>query len=518
MNQIDIEKKVYNRCDAFNSMAHSNVMENALFHSKYAAVTSSTSESSGFPFIAVHGGCNLRGELLDDLNVFVPSISEWQRPQGNQKPTPRMMHSICWTPSPVALNGGKTAHIYLYGGINSSFVTLSDFYRFEFQLQIDQHSFFSSHSNVLHGEWRQLECAQGQPPAMVGHSLTVRPCNGDIILFGGLSALQMSLHQIKSSGPYLSDKSSREYLWAWGGHNGWKALPIQNPAGIVPKRRSGHAAAVIENKLYIFGGEDAEYKLLNDLWEYDFTRMGWRRISNYFEKIRPGAYLSEVSVHHRFWVIISCDVHTRQLSVRADRKQNTLHVQVYDMVNESWIQNIHLNQKCIYYSCPSTLCFAMRAKSALRECDVPYSEIHHFKLVSAIHPNGSYHDISGTLHGRLLDHSKTTSSEIDQQSQNEKAPLAALCEKENRKILRFTKHFSKKTSRKYPSRRVVTRKSRNELNTHLIGADREASQITCSEQMHEKEASKKEDDWMQQFAPTMDFGDSNVLMRFACVD
>jgi hypothetical protein len=43
----------------------------------------------------------------------------------------------------------------------------------------------------------------------------------------------------------------------------WRELRVK---GDCPARRTGHAAAVVGTKVYIFGGKDQQGRLLNDLY------------------------------------------------------------------------------------------------------------------------------------------------------------------------------------------------------------------------------------------------------------
>jgi N-acetylneuraminic acid mutarotase len=43
----------------------------------------------------------------------------------------------------------------------------------------------------------------------------------------------------------------------------WREVQAQ---GDWPSRRSGHAAAVVGSKIYMFGGKDEQGRLLNDLY------------------------------------------------------------------------------------------------------------------------------------------------------------------------------------------------------------------------------------------------------------
>ena len=40
-------------------------------------------------------------------------------------------------------------------------------------------------------------------------------------------------------------------------------------AGIIPTRRYGHTATVVNNKIYIFGGYDEKHARLNEVYVFD---------------------------------------------------------------------------------------------------------------------------------------------------------------------------------------------------------------------------------------------------------
>jgi N-acetylneuraminic acid mutarotase len=46
-----------------------------------------------------------------------------------------------------------------------------------------------------------------------------------------------------------------------------------------PTRRSGHTMIVRKDKFYLFGGEDLNRDIYNDLFEFDVRNFTWRRLT-----------------------------------------------------------------------------------------------------------------------------------------------------------------------------------------------------------------------------------------------
>lgn len=66
----------------------------------------------------------------------------------------------------------------------------------------------------------------------------------------------------------------------------WEIIPAQSDS---PPARAGHCAAVYDNKIYIFGGADADY-FYNDIWCFDPRTNAWTPIpaSGYLPSGRHG--------------------------------------------------------------------------------------------------------------------------------------------------------------------------------------------------------------------------------------
>jgi hypothetical protein len=49
--------------------------------------------------------------------------------------------------------------------------------------------------------------------------------------------------------------------------------------GIIPTRRYGHTATVVNNKIYIFGGYDEKHNRLNEVYVFDPETMAWKKVT-----------------------------------------------------------------------------------------------------------------------------------------------------------------------------------------------------------------------------------------------
>ncbi|KNH09227.1 hypothetical protein XU18_0505 [Perkinsela sp. CCAP 1560/4] len=340
-----------------------------------AALQPDTSVAPCEPVIAVHGGYDqVQKSFLTDLHIFCPELLKWVcLPQGASWPSARIMHAVCFGIPECNEDGLSVIPLYLYGGLDRMGLPLSDFMRFDLFLNYTREYIFSPKSNVpLRGEWKQLEPLGDRAPAMAGHSLTVRPCNSDLILFGGISSFNLCLRKGKSTKPEQESFLST-YLYAWSKKSGWRALPTEkhslshDVAPPQPCRRVGHSAVITNDKLYIFGGIGALHEPLNDLWEYDFSRESWRQISNLGETISPHWWGSGFLLEERWWVLVSQDWHAEELypfSIPNDM----LRVQAYDTVNEVWASSWKLQHRSTSSKYPLPLFFSVPEKYNDKAC------------------------------------------------------------------------------------------------------------------------------------------------------
>jgi hypothetical protein len=67
--------------------------------------------------------------------------------------------------------------------------------------------------------------------------------------------------------------------------------------------RAGHSAVVIQDKMYVFGGEAGPGSLLNELWEYDLAQDSWAPIVIVDQDLPPPRASHAVAQSgNRFWI------------------------------------------------------------------------------------------------------------------------------------------------------------------------------------------------------------------------
>lgn len=154
-------------------------------------------------------------------------------------------------PSVTAL--GRTA-ITLFGGVHDSFATgQNTFYNDLYRLAFDP--------STGTGSWTKV--------AVTGESPTARAFAGSagdsyaMFIFGG--------SQFSADG---SQFTVFDDLWKFGGRDWAKEEPVN--AG--PSGRSGPTVWIDGGKIYVYGGIDATFTTLNDLWSYDLGTKTWKQL------------------------------------------------------------------------------------------------------------------------------------------------------------------------------------------------------------------------------------------------
>ena len=466
---------------------------------------------------ALHGGWCAKKGFLDDLYIADASTLKWYFVESVQKPSARMMHAICVRD--VGTEAQPGLQVYLYGGMGQSATTLSDFYRFNLPLKTNHDDFFSHNLNdVLHGEWRQLECALGHPPEMVGHSLTVCPCSGDIVLFGGLSALQLSVKQMRANGPMFTEPSCarKEYLWSWADGRGWTALDIlDDQQSMRPKRRAGHSAVIAKRKLFIFGGEDMSANLLSDLWEFDLTLKRWRRISSYYDTVKPVAYACNALISSRFWCVLSLTCSRALNSKRVHVCESSL-IQICDVDKENWISTALIGHGEPTHAICNESSFFLKIPKCTRSRESTGENVHYFQfdgvsnVDSVIERRNSIQIV-----GAIDENNLTTFTDVARESEPEVL---------NNEDLRVEVPTMQAVRKKVEKKRVpgpgpvhaAPKKVRQERkltpNAKVRGPVKTQTEVSAKAvkilhagQNIGKDAEKNETRWMQQFTSNIDF-------------
>jgi N-acetylneuraminic acid mutarotase len=196
----------------------------------------------------LYGGANFDAPAHDGLYLYDTSAERWWQPVlSGFTPPARAFHAAACDASAVYVFGGvdgsstPTATLYVLDGVTTSSMG-----------------------------WAAVAAAGAAPSARHGHTLTASPSR--LYLFGGEGA---------TSANYLNDVyalvlSSRE----------WTSLAT---SGDAPAGRRGHAAAAVGERLYVFGGQDAD-GILNDVRVLDLRYAAARRALAHIYCLLTGTY------------------------------------------------------------------------------------------------------------------------------------------------------------------------------------------------------------------------------------
>ncbi|KAG7671615.1 putative Acyl-CoA-binding domain-containing protein 5 [Nannochloris sp. 'desiccata'] len=111
---------------------------------------------------------------------------------------------------------------------------------------------------TLDQEGGQLTSPLPLPP-VAGHATV--PWNGNVVCIGGHTKAK---DEVEMPVRLLDTQS-----------DAWSTLTPTCTSDVHPRPRGGHSATVIGNKVYVFGGEDATRKPLNELWVLDLSTLEW---------------------------------------------------------------------------------------------------------------------------------------------------------------------------------------------------------------------------------------------------
>ena len=78
----------------------------------------------------------------------------------------------------------------------------------------------------------------------------------------------------------------------------------QDNAEVWPIRRSGHGFNYYDNKLYMFGGYNAQKRYLNDFWCFDIKSKIWKEIITNTDDYKPTQCFGLNSVIYKHYVVI----------------------------------------------------------------------------------------------------------------------------------------------------------------------------------------------------------------------
>jgi Rab9 effector protein with kelch motifs len=195
--------------------------------------------------------------------------------------------------------------LYLYGGNELKSETFSDLWAINLS-SVEEHINGKSTKDI---EWFQIS-SKGDNPGKVSHHGCVLYKN-EMIIYGGLhnyantdkslyslnlETLEWKIKGQKGVKPVSRDEHSvvlyNSSIYIFGGSlskgplsndlwvysvetEEWKKLEI---TGAKPSPRSGHAACILDSKMYVFGGISEENIRLNDLWVCNLDSSQWEEI------------------------------------------------------------------------------------------------------------------------------------------------------------------------------------------------------------------------------------------------
>jgi N-acetylneuraminic acid mutarotase len=151
--------------------------------------------------------------------------------------------------------GALGKNVYLFSGVFDSItadphVCYNDLYRFD----------------TKSDQWKRLTPSGPVPPPRAYAASASHPESDRIFVFGGAFY----------SSPFYADFSVYDDLWAYDAkRNTWSQISANN-AG--PSARSRPAAWMVGDNLYVFGGINAYFGTMNDLWVYHLASNSWSEL------------------------------------------------------------------------------------------------------------------------------------------------------------------------------------------------------------------------------------------------
>lgn len=152
---------------------------------------------------------------------------------------------------PAAVGLGRWA--YVFGGVKDDFNTqVNTFYNDLYRLD--------TRTNT----WQALTPVGDPPPRAFAAAVAHAP-NDDIYIYGGATYQSGFLLFIA-----FGD------LWKYSvASNSWTQIQAVNA---VPPARSGAAAWIAGDRIFVFGGIDSTFSTKNDLWKYDISNNSWTEL------------------------------------------------------------------------------------------------------------------------------------------------------------------------------------------------------------------------------------------------
>ncbi|WVR06271.1 hypothetical protein IAU60_003301 [Kwoniella sp. DSM 27419] len=197
----------------------------------------------------------------EGLYILDLRSQEWTSVPIARGPVGRYGHAVC-------LVEGR---FYVFGG-QADGAFMNDLWMYDIkQLSGDKH------------KWEQIKYATPPPPRRTGH-IFVAGNNGKLYLFGG------------TDGNYHYNDT-----WSFDlATNTWTELSC---IGYIPLPREGHAAAIVDDTIYIFGGRDVKGKDLGDLAAFKLSNQRWYMFQNMGPRPTPRSGHAMVAASGKIFVV-----------------------------------------------------------------------------------------------------------------------------------------------------------------------------------------------------------------------
>ncbi|KAJ1913770.1 hypothetical protein H4219_005070 [Mycoemilia scoparia] len=216
------------------------------------------SDYGGSSAVYMHGGIPLDGQtntaikndIDNNLRIMDPSTMTWTT--GSNGPA-RKYHTMCYTP---AIKG-----LVMFGGADQNVDSYNDLkvYKLDTSTWLYNPSVNSSSSG------------DGKPSARVLHTAV---CLDDkVIVFGG--APSTSENPTDSSVWVLSVANPQKVSFTWS-----KAPIDESSRASGPSSRSGHTAVLVDNVMYVFGGNTASGDVDRNIYGLDTDSWTWTKWSS----------------------------------------------------------------------------------------------------------------------------------------------------------------------------------------------------------------------------------------------
>ncbi|KAG8732623.1 Negative regulator of mitotic exit [Ceratobasidium sp. 423] len=118
--------------------------------------------------------------------------------------------------------------------------------------------------NLTTRDWTRVAIVGPAPVGRYGHAVGM--CGNKFIVFGG-----------QVDGEFLNDLWSFDLQSLVRGTSAWEQL-VPAPGNEPPPKRTGHVLVTYENKIYIFGGTDGAFHY-NDTWCFDMQTKTWTELT-----------------------------------------------------------------------------------------------------------------------------------------------------------------------------------------------------------------------------------------------